>query len=157
MPNTKRTKYIKGPSQPLLCSCLHLGTRLSNTQSPRGIVRLSVEWFMSRKNNRRLGWKRITENIRILIMGETALYRGTCGPRAKIPKKIVWNVVVRSYCGTVVQIWSQFNQEMQVYFTSRTLVFTNSHQLQSTKSLYKFPLEASNLYLQWYSIGFNQL
>ena len=47
----------------------------------------------------------------------------------------------------------QFNKEIQVYFTSRTLVFTNSHQLESTKSLYKFPLEASNLYLQWYSIG----
>ena len=44
-----------------------------------------------------------------------------------------------------------------MYFTSRTLVFTNSHQFESTKSLYKFPLEASNSYLQWYSIGFNQL
>ena len=51
----------------------------------------------------------------------------------------------------------QFNKEIQVYFTSRTLVFTNSQQFESTKSLYKFPLEASNLYLQWYSIGFNQL
>ena len=40
----------------------------------------------------------------------------------------------------------------------QTLVsFTNSHQFGSTKSLYKFPLEAFNLYLQWYSIGFNQL
>ena len=53
--------------------------------------------------------------------------------------------------------WGQFNKEIQVSFTSRTLVFTNSHQLESTKSLYKFPLEASNVYLQWYSIGFNQL
>ena len=53
--------------------------------------------------------------------------------------------------------WGQFNKEIQVYFSSRTLVFTNSHQFESTKSLYKFPLEASNLYLQWYSIGFNQL
>ena len=44
-----------------------------------------------------------------------------------------------------------------VCFTSRTLVFTNSHQFESTKSLYKFPLEASTLYLQWYSIRFNQL
>ena len=51
----------------------------------------------------------------------------------------------------------QFNKEMQVYFKRRTLVFTNSHQFESTKSLCKFPLEASNLYLQWYSIGFNQL
>ena len=33
----------------------------------------------------------------------------------------------------------------------------NSLQFESTKSIYKFPLEASNLYLQWYSIGFNQL
>ena len=49
---------------------------------------------------------------------------------------------------------SQFNKEIQVYFRSRTLVFTNSHQFKSTKSLYKFPLEASNLYLLWYSIGF---
>ena len=37
----------------------------------------------------------------------------------------------------------QFNKGIQVYFTSRTLVFTNSHQFESTKSLYKFPLEAS--------------
>ena len=56
-----------------------------------------------------------------------------------------------------VKPWGQFNKEIQVYFTSRTLVFTNSHQFESTKSPYKFPLEASNLYLQWYSIGFNQL
>ena len=42
--------------------------------------------------------------------------------------------------------WGQFNKEIQVYFTSRTLVFTNSHQFESTKSLYKFLLEASNLY-----------
>ena len=54
-------------------------------------------------------------------------------------------------------IWGQFNKEIQMYFTSRTLVFTNSHQFESTKSLYKFPLEACNLYLQCYSIGFNQL
>ena len=51
----------------------------------------------------------------------------------------------------------QFHKEIELYFTSRTLVLTNSHQFKSTKSLYKFPLEASNLYLQWYSIGFNQL
>ena len=51
----------------------------------------------------------------------------------------------------------KFNKEIQVYFTSRTLVFTNSHQFGSTESLYKFPLEASNMYLQRYSIGFNQL
>ena len=56
--------------------------------------------------------------------------------------------------GFNVLCWGQFNKEIQVYFTSRTLVFTNSHQFEST---YKFPLEASNLYLQWYSIGFNQL
>ena len=37
--------------------------------------------------------------------------------------------------------------EIQVYFTSQTLVFTNSHQLESTKSLYKFLLEASKLSL----------
>ena len=53
--------------------------------------------------------------------------------------------------------WCQFNKEIKVYFTSGTLVFTNSHQFESTKRLYKFLLEASNLYLQWYSIGFNQL
>ena len=53
--------------------------------------------------------------------------------------------------------WGQFNKEIQVYFTSRTLVFTNSHQFESTKIIYKFPLEASNLYLQWYSVGFDQL
>ena len=41
----------------------------------------------------------------------------------------------------------QFNKEIQVYFTSRTLVSTNSHQFESTESLCKFPLEASNLYL----------
>ena len=58
---------------------------------------------------------------------------------------------------SICKFWGQFNKEIQVYFTSRTLVFTNSHQFESTKSLYKFPLEASNLYLQWYSIGFNQL
>ena len=51
----------------------------------------------------------------------------------------------------------QFNKEIQVCFTSRTLVCTNSHQFESTKSLYRSPLEASNLYLQWYSSGFNQL
>ena len=44
--------------------------------------------------------------------------------------------------------WGQFNKEIQVSFTSRTLVFTNSHQFGSTKGLYKFPLEASSLYLQ---------
>ena len=55
------------------------------------------------------------------------------------------------------ETWGPFNKETQVYFTSRTLVFTNSHQFESTKSLYKFLLEASNLYLQWYPIGFNQL
>ena len=36
-------------------------------------------------------------------------------------------------------------------------LFLNSHQFKSTKSLYKFSLEASNLYLiRWYSTGFNQ-
>ena len=55
------------------------------------------------------------------------------------------------------QFWAQFNKEIQEYLTSRTLVFTNSHQFESTKSLYKVPLEASDLYLQWYSIRFNQL
>ena len=48
-------------------------------------------------------------------------------------------------------------KKLQVYFTIQTLVFTNSHQFESTKSPHKFPLEASNLYLQWCSIGFNQL
>ena len=38
------------------------------------------------------------------------------------------------------EIRGQFNK---VYFTSRTLVFTNSHQFKFTKSLYKFPLETS--------------
>ena len=46
----------------------------------------------------------------------------------------------------------QFNKEIQVYFTSRTLVFTNSHQFEFTKSLYKFPLEASSLYLLYNGI-----
>ena len=40
-------------------------------------------------------------------------------------------------------------KKYKVYFTSRTVIFTNSHQFESTKSLYKFPLEASNLYSQW--------
>ena len=49
------------------------------------------------------------------------------------------------------------NKYKTVYFTSGTLVFTNSHQFESTKSICKFLSEASNLYLRWYSIGFNQL
>ena len=36
-----------------------------NILSPRGIVRLTVEWFLSRENNRWFGWKRITQDIRI--------------------------------------------------------------------------------------------
>ena len=32
------------------------------------------------------------------------------------------------------ETWGQFNKEIQVYFTSWTLVFTNSHQFESTKS-----------------------
>ena len=40
---------------------------------------------------------------------------------------------------------SRFNKEtIQVYFTSRTLVFTSSHKFGSNKSLYKSPLQASN-------------
>ena len=46
------------------------------------------------------------------------------------------------------QFWGQFNKEVQVYFTSRNLAFTNSLQFECTKSLYKSPLAASNLYLQ---------
>ena len=38
------------------------------------------------------------------------------------------------------EIRGQFNK---VYFTSRTLLFTNSHQFKFTKRLYKLPLEAS--------------
>ena len=62
-----------------------------------------------------------------------------------------------SFVLSVEHTRDQYNKEIQVYFTSRTLVFTTSLQFESTKSLYKFPLEASSLYLQWYSIGFNQL
>ena len=36
-------------------------------------------------------------------------------------------------------------------------LFLQIHINLNPLSLYKFPLEASNLYLQWYSIGFNQL
>ena len=49
---------------------------------------------------------------------------------------------------------SQFNpiKKLQVYFTSRTLALTSSHKFEFNKSLYKFPLQAFNLYLQWYFI-----
>ena len=60
---------------------------------------------------------------------------------------------------TWVQTRGQFSKEIQVYFTSRTLVFTNSHQFESTKSLCKFPLEAPTMVFYWIlldSIGFNQ-
>ena len=64
---------LKGLCQPLPCFCLHLGTINSiarnkhqkYTQSPRGIVRLTVEWFLRRENNQWLGWKWITQSIRI--------------------------------------------------------------------------------------------
>ena len=37
-------------------------------------------------------------------------------------------------------------------------LFSQIHtNLDPLKVFYKFPLEASNLYLQWYSIGFNQV
>ena len=65
---------LKGPSQPLLCfQCLHLERRLTKLLEistkryliTKRIVRLTVEWFLSRENNRWLGWKRITQSIRI--------------------------------------------------------------------------------------------
>ena len=46
-------------------------------------------------------------------------------------------------------------KELQVYSTSRTLVFTNSHTYELNKSISKFPLQASNLYLQWYFVELN--
>ena len=58
-----------GSSQPLTCFWLHPGTpdKLNSSKeapkgatSSRGTVRLSVEWFLSRENNRWLGWKRFT-------------------------------------------------------------------------------------------------
>ena len=56
-------------SQPLPCFWLHPGTpdKLNCSKeapkgatSSRGTARLSVEWFLSRENNRWLGWKRFT-------------------------------------------------------------------------------------------------
>ena len=49
---------LKGSPQSLLCFCLHLEMRLTkllkisikNTELARGIVRLTVEWFMRREN-----------------------------------------------------------------------------------------------------------
>ena len=55
------------------------------------------------------------------------------------------------HSGSCSQMTALFSKETQ----SRTLVFTNSHQFESTKSLYKFPLEASNLYLLWDFVEFN--
>ena len=52
------------------------------------------------------------------------------------------------------QLSDQFTEEIQVYITSRSPDFTNSHQFESTKSLYKLPLEASNLYLQLDSFSY---
>ena len=46
-------------------------------------------------------------------------------------------------------------KELQVYSTSQTLVFTNSHTYELNKSISKFPLQASNLYLQWYFVELN--
>ena len=44
----------------------------------------------------------------------------------------------------ILQPEANSGKKRQVYFTSQTLVFTNSHQFKFTKSLYKFLLQASN-------------
>ena len=47
-------------------------------------------------------------------------------------------------------IWPGVNsiKKLQVYFTSWTVVFTSPDKVEFNKSPYKFPLQASNLYLQ---------
>ena len=47
----------------------------------------------------------------------------------------------------------QFNKETVMYLTSGTLVFTSSHKVEFNQSLFKFPLQSSNLHLQWYFVG----
>ena len=41
-------------------------------------------------------------------------------------------------------------KKSQVDSTSQTLAFRSSHRVQFNTSLYEFPFQASNLYLQWY-------
>ena len=42
-----------------------------------------------------------------------------------------------------------------MYFTSQTFALTSSHKFESSESLYKFQLQASNLYYQWHFMAFN--
>ena len=55
-------RCLKGLSQPPKTKHQKL------TQSSRGIVRLTVEWFLRRENNRWLGWKRISPSIPVFSM-----------------------------------------------------------------------------------------
>ena len=45
-------------------------------------------------------------------------------------------------------------KKLQVNFTSLILVSTSPHKSEFNKSLYKFPLQASNLYIQWYLVEY---
>ena len=82
-----RKKVLDGLSQPLPCFRLHLGTRLTklleiNYKKKRGIVRLTIEWFLSRENNpwliliKTFRWKikwRLEHLGALGIVGEAAL------------------------------------------------------------------------------------
>ena len=50
----------------------------------------------------------------------------------------------------------QFNKETtSVLYKLGSYILTSSHKFEFNKSLYKFQLQTSNLYLQWYFIEFN--
>ena len=47
---------LKGPTQPLPCVCFHPIEAPKSTQSPRGKVRPTWEWVLTRENNWWYGW-----------------------------------------------------------------------------------------------------
>ena len=48
--------YIRGSTRWIHLLEISTHTHTQNTQSPRGLVRLTVEWFLRRENHRWLGW-----------------------------------------------------------------------------------------------------
>ena len=72
-----------------------------------------------------------------------------------------WRPVKRDVRATMEvfenKAWAQLNKEIQVYFTSRTLVCTNSPQFESTKKSLQVPVRSLQLVLTMVFYWINQL
>ena len=134
-------KLLEGPSQSLPCFCLHPGTRLikwleistRNTYSPRGIVRLIVEWFLRRENNRWLGWKRDCK-YHLPIKWQMALL-GAPGLRAVTIEVSVTATRTPVHCSTLTIQY--FSSEMPLSHKNVTAKYNNTKSRFSAVCYYR--------------------